>query len=114
MAIEHPLRTVLLHDEALATSGRYRQAREISGRQASHLIDARTGRPVTHQTVTVSVRHKEAVLADAWATALNVLGREEGLPLAERLGLAAEFVEEREGDLAVEATGAWRAATAGR
>ncbi len=114
VAIEHPLRTVILTDEALATSGTYRQTREVSGRQASHLIDARTGRPVAHQTVTVSVRHKEAVLADAWATALNILGREEGLPLAERLGLAAEFVEEREGALAVEATGAWRAATAGR
>jgi thiamine biosynthesis lipoprotein len=114
VAIEHPLRTVILTDEALATSGTYRQNKTLGGKPASHLIDARTGRPAAHQTVTVSVRHKEAVLADAWATALNILGREEGLPLAERLGLAAEFVEEREGALAVEATGAWRATTAGR
>ena len=109
VAIEHPLRTIILKDGALATSGIYRQSRELSGQRVSHLMDARTGRPITHQTVSVSVRHADTVLADAWATALNVLGREEGLPLAERLGLAAEFVEEREGELAVEATSAWRA-----
>ena len=88
--------------------------RELSGQRVSHLMDARTGRPITHQTVSVSVRHADTALADAWATALNVLGREEGLPLAERLGLAAEFVEERDGELAVTATVAWRVAVGGQ
>jgi len=114
VAIEHPLRTTFLKDGALATSGSYRQTRELSGQRVSHLMDARTGRPITHQTVSVSVRHADTVLADAWATALNVLGRKEGLPLAERRGLAAEFVEEMEGALEVTATVAWRVAFGGQ
>lgn len=112
VALEHPFRTVVIRDESLATSGTYRQSRELSGRRVSHLLDARTGQPPAHQTVSVSVRHPDAAFADAWATALNVLGREDGLPLAGRIGLAAEFVEEREGELSVTATAAWRA-TAG-
>jgi thiamine biosynthesis lipoprotein len=40
----------------------------------------------------VSVLHREAARADAWATALSVLGPDEGLMLADSLGLAALFV----------------------
>ena len=108
VAIEHPWRIVILHDESLATAGTYRQSTVVNGRRATHLIDARTGFPITHRTVTVSVRHADCTVADAWATALNVLGREEGLPLAERLGIAAEFVEEAEGGaLQAASTLAW-------
>jgi thiamine biosynthesis lipoprotein len=73
------------------------------------LIDPRTGRPVTHSTVSVSVRHADCAYADAWAAALNVLGVEAGLPLAERLSLAAQFVvEQSEGKLEVRQSAAWQ------
>jgi thiamine biosynthesis lipoprotein len=109
IAIEHPTRTCTLTNEAIATSGTYRQKFESGGREFSHLIDPRTGRPVTHPTVSVSVRHAECALADAWATALNVLGVEAGLPLADRLSLAAQFVvEQSDGKLAVRTSRAWK------
>jgi thiamine biosynthesis lipoprotein len=58
-----PMR-VALHQLAVATSGDY-----VRGR---HTIDPRSGRPVEH-ALAVSVIHKTAMLADAWATALGVL-----------------------------------------
>ncbi|MHC1765661.1 MAG: FAD:protein FMN transferase [Verrucomicrobiia bacterium] len=56
------------------------------------LLDARTGRPVEHRTLSVSLIHTNAARAQAWATALATLGADEGLPLADRLNLAARFV----------------------
>jgi thiamine biosynthesis lipoprotein len=74
------------------------------------LIDPHTGRPIAHNTVTVSVRHADCAHADAWAAALNVMGVEAGLPLAERLNLAAQFVvEQSDGKLEVRQSTAWRA-----
>ena len=77
---------------ALATSGDYRNYYEIEGRRISHTIDPRTGHPITHRFTSASVVTGECVQADAWATALLVLGPE-GVELAEELGLAAFFLE---------------------
>jgi NosR/NirI family nitrous oxide reductase transcriptional regulator len=111
IAIEHPARSCVLSNEAIGTSGTYRQNYKVGTGpgEVSHLIDARTGRPVTHQTVSVSVRHAECMRADAWATALNVLGVEQGMPVAERLKLAAQFVvKEPNGNLAIRESTEWR------
>ena len=81
-------RTVALEDRAIATSGDYRKFYRAEGRWLSHLIDPRTGRPVEHGLASVSVVHPEAVWADAWATALIVLGPERGPAVAAREGLA--------------------------
>ncbi len=111
IAIEHPTRTCTLTNKSISTSGTYRQKRESGGKEYSHLIDARTGRPVTHRTVSVSVLHTNSMQADVWDTALNVLGAEEGLPLAGRLGIAAQFVIERnEGKFEILETSAWKEA----
>jgi thiamine biosynthesis lipoprotein len=75
-------RRVLLRDRALSTSGDYEQSFEEHGRRYSHTIDPRTGHPVTHGLASVSVIHRSSAMADAWATALNVLGPEEGFDLA--------------------------------
>ncbi|MGH0034078.1 MAG: FAD:protein FMN transferase [Myxococcota bacterium] len=83
---------VPLSDLAMATSGDYRNFYEVDGERRSHIVDPRSGRPVTHRVASVSVIHPEAVLADAWATALTVLGPDEGLELAESRGLAAYFL----------------------
>lgn len=81
-----------LRDSALATSGDYRNFYESGGRRYSHTIDPRTARPIEHALASVSVLHRDAVYADALATALNVLGPEAGYSLAEREGLAALFI----------------------
>ena len=85
-------RIVQLRDQALATSGDYRKYYEKDGVRISHTIDARTGKPITHGLASVSVVHSDCMHADAWATALNVLGEKEGLELAEKEGLAALFI----------------------
>ncbi|HVJ00691.1 MAG TPA: FAD:protein FMN transferase [Sphingomonas sp.] len=91
-----PLR-IALHDIAVATSGDYRRGFMHGGRHYGHTLDPRTGWPVETNVASASVLHGEAMYADAWATALTVLGPEEGRALAEREGLAALLVT-READ----------------
>lgn len=79
-------------DTAVASSGDYRNYFEIDGRFYSHTIDPRTGAPVTHATGGVTVLAATAAYADAMATALLVLGADDGLELAERENIAALFL----------------------
>jgi thiamine biosynthesis lipoprotein len=81
-----------LSDMGLATSGDYRNFFEQDGERFSHTIDGRTGYPVKHNLASVSVLHESVALADAWATALTVLGAEKGLEMAETYDLAAYFI----------------------
>jgi len=76
----------------VSTSGDYRDYREVDGRRISHTIDPRTGVPVTHGLASVTVVHESAAEADAWATALMVLGPEQGMALARRERLPALFI----------------------
>jgi len=82
-----PLR-IALHQLAVATSGNY-----VRG---DHNLDPRTGQPAQGGIVSVSVLHASAMHADAWATALTVLGPERGADLARREGLAARMISVRE------------------
>lgn len=77
-----------LHDISVATSGDYRQYFEQDGRRYSHTLDPRDGRPVRHRLASVTVLHDSATWADAWATALMVLGPQASMTLAEREDLA--------------------------
>jgi thiamine biosynthesis lipoprotein len=81
-----------LHGLAVATSGDYRRYFELDGRRYSHTIDPRSGMPIANDLASVTVVHAQCMAADAWSTALTVLGREQGLRLAEPQGLAARFV----------------------
>ena len=83
---------VALHGLAVATSGDYRRYFDHGGKRHSHTLDPRSGRPIGHNVASVTVLHKECMRADAWSTALTVLGADEGLALAERHGLAARFL----------------------
>ena len=85
---------LVLNNEALSTSGTYRHQREQEGRRVSHVLHPGLGRPVSHRLVSVSVAHPRAALADAYATALLVLGPAKGRKVAERLGLRVFWVEE--------------------
>lgn len=78
-----PLR-IALHELAVATSGNYRRG--------GHTIDPRSGRPVPPGLASVSTFARTALDADAWATALTVLGPDEGMAAAARFGIAARFV----------------------
>jgi thiamine biosynthesis lipoprotein len=77
---------------AVATSGDYRQGYEIAGKRYSHILDPRTGWPVPHRQASVTVVMADCASADAWATALSVLGPEAGLRLATEQNLAVCFV----------------------
>ena len=92
-------RTLVLTDIAVATSGDYRNARSVGGEMRSHFIDPRTGLPMPYRGISVTVLNQRAMVADGWATAMSVLGWEEGLAVAEEEGLAVLFVREVEGAL---------------
>lgn len=96
--------TLTLVDEGIATSGDYRDYYERGGVRYAHIIDPRTGRPITSRGASVTVVHESAAMADAWATALTVLGPEDGYELAVREGLAALFLRTAEGGIRPRAT----------
>jgi FAD:protein FMN transferase len=89
-----------LSDMSMATSGDYRNRYvDAQGVERSHTIDPRTGNPVQHQLASVSVLHPKNMYADAWATALNVIGAKEGVTLADQHGIRAFFIiRENDGD----------------
>ena len=99
IAVESPKRSersvqivMNLSNAAMATSGDYRNYFEHEGTYYSHTIDPRTGRPISHNTASVTVVADTAAFADAAATALLVLGPDEGLELADRENIAALFL----------------------
>ena len=116
VAIERPnqlerqlYQVVQLTNASMATSGDYRNFFVADGKRYSHTIDPRTGYPVTHQVASVTVIHPEATMADGWATALNVMGRESGMDLAETEGLAVLMLEYDGDDIVPYASEAFRA-----
>lgn len=99
IAVEKPVDTVRaiydtlpLANMGMATSGDYRNYREFNGVRYSHTIDPRTGRPVVHDLASVTILHESAALADGFATAIDVLGPEAGMVLAESQNLPALFI----------------------
>ncbi|TNF90146.1 MAG: FAD:protein FMN transferase [Gammaproteobacteria bacterium] len=84
-----------LDSMAVATSGDYRNFLDLADGRYSHTLDPRTGYPVRHDLASVSVLHPSAMWADGLATALNVLGPDDGFDLAEERDLAAFFLIRR-------------------
>lgn len=81
-----------LNNQAIATSGDYRNYFERDGKRYSHEINPRTGYPIQHRLASVSVLDTTCMRADALATALIVLGPQEGYQLAEKENKAALFI----------------------
>jgi thiamine biosynthesis lipoprotein len=77
---------------ALATSGNYRNFYVADGQRYAHTIDPESGRPVHHKLASVTVLDKTCARADALATALMVLGEEQGRQFCERHQIAAYFL----------------------
>ncbi|MCH6483220.1 FAD:protein FMN transferase [Pseudoxanthomonas sp. LH2527] len=86
-------RVLALEGLAVATSGDRWHAYAQDGRRYSHTIDPRSGEPVTDAAAAVTVIAADAMHADAWATALTVMGASSGHAFAQRHGLAARFLQ---------------------
>ena len=71
-----------LRNLGMATSGDYRNYFEVDGKRYSHTIDPATGMPITHNLASVTVLDASAARADGLATAINVMGAEKGIALA--------------------------------
>lgn len=85
-----------LQEKAAATSGdRWHRYQHEDG-EFAHTLDPRSGRPVERAPVAVTVVADDAMRADAWATALTVMGAEAGLAFAREKSLAARFVAQGE------------------
>ena len=80
---------------AITTAGTYRHFFDVNGRRYSHILNAKTGEPITHQTVSVTVFSDNATTAELWDTALLCVGREAGIEIANQAGIAALFIEEK-------------------
>lgn len=82
-----------LTDIAVATSGDYRHWVEVAGRRLSHTMDPKRDMPLLDAPASVTVLAETCMMADAWATAMMVLGRKEGTALARSLGLSVLFID---------------------
>ena len=92
-------------ERAIATSGDYRNWREVDGVRISHTIDPRTGRPVDNTVASATVLAPSCMEADALATALMVLGPEQGLKLIETMsGVEASLILREDGIYLVESS----------
>jgi thiamine biosynthesis lipoprotein len=91
--LRSPLGVIDLQDAAVATSGDYRHWVEIGGTRLSHTMDRSRGGPIDNGIASASVVASSCMEADAWSTALVVLGPTEGKVLAEKYGFDALIVE---------------------
>lgn len=115
VAVEKPVpglrdveRVLTLDSGAVATSGDYRNFFEQDGQTFAHIIDPRTGLPVDHMTASVTVLAETCAEADALATALTVLGPEQGLAFAEARQLAVLFIVRTESGFAEHSSSAFK------
>ncbi len=87
------LAKIYLKDGAVSTSGDYERFYIFNGVRYSHIINPKTGYPVSGEA-SVTVKAQSGIESDAWSTALFVLGHERGLEvLKTRPGLEAFFIE---------------------
>jgi thiamine biosynthesis lipoprotein len=107
LAIERPVagqnvqRLIHIGDNAIATSGDYRNYFESDGIRYSHTIDPKTGKPISHKLVSVTVIHKSSMVADGLATAITVLGPTAGFAFAQKQQIPV-FLLVKKGDEIIE------------
>ncbi|MFP8967861.1 FAD:protein FMN transferase [Pokkaliibacter sp. CJK22405] len=112
IAIERPVpgnktvhRIVTINDESgvtLDTSGTYRHHFDADGKRYSHILDPRTGAPVTHDLVSASVFGVVPRESDAWATAMLCMGQEEGMKVAEQEHLDVYFIQQKSASVLID------------
>ena len=87
---------IIPKDNAVATSGDYRNYFEADGQRFSHIIDPDTGKPINHNLVSVTVIAPSSMTADGLSTTLMVMGAEQGMKFAVENDLAALFISKTE------------------
>lgn len=95
-----------LRDTAIATSGDYRRWIEVAGQRYGHTMHPALQQPVLNRLAAVTVLAPTCMLADAWATALLVMGEDDGVNQARERGMDVLFVLRDGARLAEIATGA--------
>ena len=84
---------ITLRDKGLVTSGSTRKYVERNGKRYSHCIDPKTGYPVEHNVLSVTVLAENSVWADALASICMVMGMEKSLPLIQNMdGVEAYYI----------------------
>ena len=75
---------ISLRDKSFTTSGNYFNYREIDGKKYSHTIDPDTGFPAQHAILSASIFATDCTTADAWGTAMMVMGHEKAIELVKK------------------------------
>ena len=111
IALEKPISTqrkiekvaIFTTGEAMSInpSGTYHHYFDNNGKRYSHVLDARAGKPIEHNTVVANAFLADSTLADAWSTALLCLGSDEGIKVADEHNIAALFIDQQ-GDKFIE------------
>jgi thiamine biosynthesis lipoprotein len=96
-----------LVNQSVATAGDYRRFFEIDGKHYSHIIDPRTGWPVTHATVSASAIAPDCMQADALATVLMAMSPDDAVALADRRRVTALLIHRGGGGYLTTRTAAW-------
>ena len=87
---------IIPKDNAVATSGDYRNYFEADGERFSHIIDPDSGKPIHHNLVAVTVIAPSSMTADGLSTMLMVMGAKQGMDFAIKHDLAALFIAKSE------------------
>jgi len=99
---------VALDDSSIATSGNYRRYFESGGKHYSHIIDPRTGYPVTHATLSATAKAATCMRADALATLLMVMAPADAMRLANQQDIPALLIHRERDEFRLERSAAWR------
>lgn len=106
IGIQHPRQSTVLasietlRDESIFTSGDYQRYYMQDSQRRHHIIDPRTGEPVSH-TIAVTVIHPQAVVADAAATALLAGGKENMARIARSMGVEHVMLMSSDGEISL-------------
>ena len=96
LGIEHPNKqrpiAIKLTNQAIATSGNYRNYFVWQGKQYMHILDPNTGFPANTDLASVSVLHSQTMIADVYATAMMAMGSAKAIALAKRANLSVILI----------------------
>jgi len=92
---------MVLNNQAIATSGNYRNYFVWEGEHYMHILTPSNGLPANTDLTSVSVLNQQAVMADAYATAMMVMGSEKAAELAKQLNLSVVLILNQQHDFKV-------------